>query len=99
MLFTREKRKFGDIGIELKLGQPAKGSALEDTANPNYFRDFSGVAKWDEAEVQDPVSGKSVTLASGKALWSAVKKLQWERCHEINNARLAAWRNKLDPLP
>ena len=99
MLFTREKRKFGEIGIELKLGQPAKGSALEDTANPNYFRDFSGVAKWDEAEVQDPVSGKSVTLASGKALWSAVKKLQWERCREINDARLAAWRNKLDPLP
>ncbi len=98
-LFTREKRKFGEIGIELKLGQPAKGSALEDTANPNYFRDFSGVAKWDEAEVQDPVSGKSVTLASGKALWSAVKKLQWERCREINDARLAAWRNKLDPFP
>jgi hypothetical protein len=99
MLFTREKRKFGEIGIELKLGQPAKSSALEDTANPNYFRDFSGVAKWDEAEVQDPVSGDSVTLVSGKALWSAVKKLQWERCREINDARLAAWRNKLDPLP
>jgi hypothetical protein len=99
VLFTREKRKFGEIGIELKLGQPAKGSALEDTANPNYFRDFSGVAKWDEAELQDPVSGKPVTLASGKALWSAVKRLQWERCREINDARLAAWRNKLDPFP
>lgn len=96
-LFTREKRKFGPTGAQLQIGRLAKGSALKDTPNPNYFRDFAEVADWDSAEVPDPLEpGRMVRLVSGKALWGAVTGLQFTRCAEINSARLARWRDKLD---
>jgi hypothetical protein len=94
-LTTRERRKFGEAGIELKLGQAAKGSALEDTTNPNYFRDLAGVATWDEAEVLDPLTGKPIRLVSGKALWGEVKKRQWQCCAEINMRRMKQWEDNL----
>jgi hypothetical protein len=98
-LKAREKRKYGENEPELNLGTPPKGSAVEDTRNPNYFCDVAGVSAWDRATVRDPLTGRPVTLTSGKALWGEVKKLQWQRCREINEARLAAWRDKLDLLP
>jgi hypothetical protein len=124
-LKAREKRKYGENGPELNLGTPPKGSAVEDTRNPNYFRDVAGLAKQlgrlpepaeaedkrslnfarmlvgqDKAEIPDPQdAAKQVELLSGKAFWGAVKKLQWRRCQEINEARLAEWKVKLNPKP
>jgi hypothetical protein len=96
-LRAREKRKYGENGPELKLGTLPKGSAAEDTRNPNYFFDVAGIAQWDKAAILDPLTKNSVVLSSGKALWSAVKRLQWKCCLEINEARLAAWRHKAKP--
>jgi hypothetical protein len=72
---------------------------VEDTRNPNYFFDVAGVATWDKASLRDPLTGNPVTLSSGKAFWGAVKSIQWRRVNQINQARLAAWRTKLDPMP
>jgi hypothetical protein len=94
-LRAREKRKYGENGPELKLGDLSKTSAVTDTRQPNYFRDLAGIANWDTAHIPDPCdAAQSVPLVSGKALWGAVKKLQWERCRKINNARLADWQEK-----
>lgn len=90
-LRTREKRKYGESGPELSLSIPPKGSAVEDTRNPNYFFDVAGVANWDKAAVPDPQMNRTVSLSSGKAFWSAVKVRQWQRCREINIARLRKW--------
>lgn len=90
-LRAREKRKYGENGPQLDLGVSSSGSAIEDTRNPNYFFDVAGIARWDKASVLDPRTGEIVTLASGKALWSAVKTKQWDRCREINSARLDSW--------
>lgn len=94
-LKAREKRKFGENGPELDLGISSSGSAIEDTRNPNYFFDAAGIAKWDKAIVPDPRTGELVTLVSSKALWSAVKARQWDRCREINDARLVAWQKSM----
>ncbi len=90
-LRAREKRKFGENGPPLDIGTPPKGSALEDTGNPNYFFDIAKVAAWDKATVSDPLTNESITLSSGKAFWRAVRDIQWRRCNEINAARLRKW--------
>lgn len=118
-LKAREKRKYGENGPELVLNNVPKGSAVEDSRNPNYFCDIAGLARqlWkipepedaearrsinfarvlagrDTVHIADPLRGNSLELLTGKAFWGAVKKLQWPRCQEINNSRLAAWRSK-----
>lgn len=95
-LITREKRKFGEQGkpLVMMMDSVNKGSALEGTRRPNFFADLSGVAKWDFAMVDDPLTGKSFRLASGKSLWSAVKNLQWQRCFEVNQYRLQTWKDQ-----
>ncbi len=98
-LKVREKRKYGTNGPQLELGTPPEGSAVEDGRNPNYFFDLACLATWDKAQIPDPRTGEMMWLPSGKALWGAVKIAQWKRCQEINQRRLRAWRNKLDPLP
>lgn len=91
---AREKRKYGEKGPELTLTRAEKGGAIEGTRNPNYFYDAAGLAKWDKAETDDPLTGRPVTLSSGKALWGEVKGHQWKRCMEINVARINVWNVK-----
>jgi len=101
-LRTAENRKFGKAGEPLGLGDLQKSSAVFEGRKPNYFRDVANLsqATWDIAVVPDPANpGQNVTLASGKALWGAVRQLQWKRCLETNEARLAAWRDKANPMP
>lgn len=98
-LKAREKRKYGNDCPELNLGNLPKGSAVEDTKNPNYFYDVAYIAQWDKAGVPDPLTGKVTQLVSSKALWSEVRKRQWQRCNEINNRRLAAWAVEKEDVP
>ncbi len=97
-LYAAEKRKFGDSDkkpVKLDLTNASQDGALKDSRKPYFFRDLAGIAHWDKAVIPDPKTDKPVSLPSGKALWSAVKKLQWQRCLAINEARLKAWRDKL----
>jgi IS605 OrfB family transposase len=101
-LRTAENRKFGKEGEPLELGNLQKSSAVFEGRKPNYFRDVANLsqATWDIAVVPDPANrGHNVTLASGKALWGAVRQLQWKRCLETNDARLTAWRDKANLMP
>ncbi len=79
-----------------RLNLDKEKSAITDTRQPHYYRDLACIAHWDTATVTDPAkSGEKVQMVSGKALWGAVKTEMWNRCLEINEARLKAWRNKL----
>ncbi len=81
-LLAREKRKFGEHAQPLLITR-APGVKPDDTRNPNFFADHSAsLSAWEIATV----AGQP--LLSGRCLWSQVKKLQWQRCAEINALRL-----------
>lgn len=57
------------------------------------------VAK-DKVSIPEPENPQTqIDLLSGKVFWLAVKKLQWQRCLAINAKRIAAWNDKLNPMP
>lgn len=94
-LKTREGRKFGPIAIPLDLGELSKSSAVYETRQPNYYRDRAGIAHWDRVIIEaDSGNAKKMALVSSKALWGAVRSLQWDRCKKINDARIKAWEEK-----
>jgi len=91
-LNTRESRKYGPIALPLDVGIPTPNSAVYETRQPNYYRDRSRAANWDKAHFgAQSGNGTQTELVSGKALWGAVRSLQWERCDEINRARIQKW--------
>jgi len=45
-----------------------------------------------------PDDNTSPTMLHSKSFWGTVKAVQWQRCSEINQHRLSAWKNKLDDL-
>ncbi len=87
-LRAREKRKFGETGPELSLGDLPSGSAARERRQPNYFLDFASISNWDTAWLNEPTDSTSIQLSSAKALFKAMRDRQWARCAEINKARL-----------
>jgi len=51
------------------------------------FHDSAGIAKFDRGTVR--VGSTCARVATGRALFKAVKDLQWSRIHALNRARLA----------
>jgi hypothetical protein len=114
-LLTREKRKFGEAGkpLTIKRASDAKPddtrqpNFFADLAGLNELaeqlamknqREYSWLTKeWTSAEI----SGETSTppLVHSKSFWGTVKAKQWERIQAINTARLAAWHDKLNPMP
>jgi hypothetical protein len=114
-LLTREKRKFGETGKPLKVHRSADAkpddtrqpnffadlAGLKDLAeklakqNP---RKFDWLLKdWVSAEIVEQAD--TTQLLHGKTFWGTVKAAQWMRIKAINNARIATWRDKADPMP
>jgi hypothetical protein len=114
-LLTREKRKFGETGKPLIVHraptakpddtrQPnffADLAGLDSIAeklaakNPH---DFSWLKKeWTSAEIEGEPN--TPRLLHGKSFWGTVKSYQWERIRKINNDRIAAWKEKGNPMP
>lgn len=113
-LLTREKRKYGEAGKPLAIQRSADAKP-DDTRQPNFFADLAGLKSiaetlakknreltwltkdWTSAEI----SGASDVppLVHGKSFWGCVKAAQWERIRSINEARLAEWKGKLNPMP
>jgi hypothetical protein len=58
------------------------------------------VAEYDLAEIDDKTG-----FASGRGIWGTMKGNErhigkdWQRCREVNAARVAAWRDRNDPMP
>lgn len=90
-LCAREKRKYGETGPNLSLGELPSGSAARETKQPNYFVDYANIAKWDKAWVDGPAKSGRVELVSAKSLFKALRDVQWQRCQEINATRIKAW--------
>jgi hypothetical protein len=113
-LLTREKRKFGEAGKPLTVHRPTDAKS-DDTRQPNFFADFAGlrviaekraeekrelswlIREWTPAEIVGETG--IPPLLHGKSFWGCVKATQWERASQINRARIAAWRDKLDQMP
>ena len=86
---TRETRRFGKEGAAIILHP---GHELPKDRNSNLFFDPHGVAEFGRAKLETD-SGSEFLYASGPGLWKLVNKreAQWERCMEINRARIAKW--------
>jgi len=113
-LLTREKRKFGEAG-KLMMVQRSPDAKPDATRQPNFFADLAGLDKLAQQLAQENRAHTWLTkdwtkadivgeaglppLIHGKSFWGCVKAAQWRRIQEINTARLARWKDKLDRLP
>jgi hypothetical protein len=114
-LAAREKRKFGEKNPpKLSVAVPTK-SIIESADNPNFFADFAGLKQiaegltagnksldWltKEWTVARLASDKATPpLIHSKSFWGTVKAAQWQRIEAINAKRIAAWNDKLNPMP
>jgi len=114
-LLTREKRKFGEAGKSLIVQRASAAKAddtrqpnlfadfagldsIADKLATKNPRDFGWLKKeWISAEI----TGEANTprLLHGKSFWGTVKAVQWKRIKEINEARIATWKEKANPMP
>lgn len=114
-LAAREKRKLGEKNPpKLSVAAPTT-PITESAGNPNFFADFAGLKRiaeeltaenkrldwltreWTEATLASDKTAPP--LLHSKSFWGTVKAVQWHRIEEINAKRVAAWKNKLDPMP
>jgi hypothetical protein len=86
---TRETRRFGKEGVGIEL-QP--GHTLPKERYSNLFFDAEHVAPFGRARLESDPKSK-YPYASGPGLWSTVnnRDFQWQRCEQLNAARLAKW--------
>ena len=84
-MLAREKRKYGEKA-KVKIEPPKEDKEIAATnRNPNFFADLSHSIPWGFAQLEND---RQFPLVSGKALWSEVKKRQWDRINQINQQRL-----------
>jgi hypothetical protein len=95
-MLAREKRKYGEKA-KVKIEPPKEDKEVSATnRNPNFFADLSRSIPWGFAQLENE---RQFPLVSGKALWSEVKKRQWERVNKINQQRIQNWQTKEDKIP
>ena len=83
-MLAREKRKYGEKA-KVKIEPPKEDKEISATnRNPNFFADLSRSIPWGFAQLEND---RQFPLVSGKALWSEVKKRQWDRINQINQQR------------
>jgi hypothetical protein len=91
LFLAREPRRFGKAKVSILLRE---GDSLPKERNTNLFYDQHGAADFGRArlETDDP---SSFPYASGPGIWKACndRVRQWERCQQINAARIAYWNN------
>lgn len=80
-----ERALWSESQLDLRLGSDAaKAYAGKRTL---LFHDAAGIAKFDRGTVKTG-SATVARVATGRALFKAVKDLQWSRIHTLNRARL-----------
>ncbi len=86
----REKARWGAAPPVIALSYD--GGASERT--PNLFIDVARIAEFDRAIL----AGLETPFATGRGIWTAVKRRAWERANVLNRARIAKW-NSTTPVP
>jgi hypothetical protein len=86
----REKARWGEAPPSLTFS--ADGSATERA--PNLFPDLARAAEFDRVTL----AGLATPFATGRGIWTAVKRRAWDRCAALNRARIAKW-NADAPVP
>lgn len=96
IFLARESRRFGKEKVSILFRE---GDTLPKERNPNLFFDEHEVASFGRARLQSD-HASSFLYASGSGLWKAVndRVRQWDRCQELNKARLKAWGQIADIL-
>lgn len=97
IFLAREPRRFGKEKVSILLRE---GDTLPKERNTNLFFDEHEIASFGRARLESD-NGSSFLYASGPGLWKAVndRVRQWDRCQEINNARLKTWGQLVGDLP
>lgn len=96
----REKARWGKKPPEIIIPDEKHRTDLLTEARPNFYADLGSVAEFDKAEV----SGQQ-HFASGRGLWGSIKGNErregkdWQRCEEINRARVERWERGNDDVP
>ncbi len=86
----REKARWANNPPALTLS--AGTGASERT--PNLFIDLARAAEFDRATL----AGLEQPFATGRGIWTAVKRRAWDRANTLNRARIAKW-NGTVPIP
>ena len=88
---NREKARWSNSAPALTV----QSEGAESDRTPNLFVDLAQLADFDKAQL----AGIALPFATGRGLWTAVKRRAWSRCNQLNRARLAKWQNTGDDIP
>lgn len=92
---AREKARWNGKPPAVIVSKETDRKKLLESARLNFFFDAGEVAGYDQATLE----GVSATIASGRGIWGTINRRDWQRCEEINAARIARWRDAGDDLP
>ena len=87
----REKARWPDSAPALTI----QSGGAETDRTPNLFIDVGQLADFDKAQL----AGIALPFATGRGLWTAVKRRAWSRCDQLNRARIAKWQSAGDDIP
>jgi hypothetical protein len=89
----REKARWGSAAPEICLtaqkAEAQRASLAKESPRPNFFVDRGWVAKFDFGRID----GVHSPVASGRGLWSRVRRLEWNTLNILNNDRLKKWQH------
>ncbi len=91
----REKARWGSTAPEIaftardeKKREAQRAGLAKDSPRPNFFIDHGWIAKFDFGEI----AGVKPKVASGRAIWSRVRREEWATVNVLNNDRLEKWK-------
>lgn len=89
----REKARWGSAAPEILFtahkAEQQRVSLAKESPRPNFFVDHGRVAKFDFGRID----GVRPPVASGRGLWSRVRRLEWNTVNTLNNDRLEKWQH------
>ncbi len=92
---AREKARWKEGAPEIFIAEDAEREKLLAEARVNFFADIGSVAAFDKATLQ----GSNFAVASGRGLWGTIRQCDWQRCEEINRARVEKLESAGDEIP
>ena len=88
----REKARWGSTAPEIVFtahkADAQRASLAKDSPRPNFFIDHGWIAKFDWGRID----GVKRAVASGRAIWSRVRREEWATVNILNNDRLEKWK-------
>ena len=85
----REEARWGRVAPEVEFtahkAEQQRGSLAKESPRPNFFVDHGWIAKFDFGRINGL---QQLPVASGRGLWSRVRRMEWQTVNLLNNDRL-----------